>query len=195
MSNLLDNIFINLRVIGKIPPKGRISTTSPGQVNLEEEGYTSKIWRTLTGDSRDKSVKLLTGLANDLTEISDNIISSLYFSRHYEKDCMSMFQVNENTKKSHQLKKLVRELKSCKPGIHNLLNTYNKDVVITSNLEEIEDKFDIQIEKIEKALSCIDNPSSKSNRSVSASISSNYVRKSNDSDDDSDEISMDPFGN
>lgn len=155
MSNLLDNIFINLRVIGKIPPKGKISTTSPGQVKLEEEGYTSKIWRTLTRDSRDKSVKLLSGLANDVTEISDNIISSLYFSRQYEGDKMSMFQINENTKKCHQLRKLARELEACKPGLHNLLNTYSKDILITSRIEEVEDKFNIQIEKITKALKSI----------------------------------------
>jgi hypothetical protein len=167
MSNLLDNIFINLRVIGKIPPKGRISTTSPGQVKLEEEGYTSKIWRTLTGDSRDKSVKLLSGLANDVTEISDNIISSLYFSRQYEGDKMGMFQINENTKKCHQLRKLVRELDACKAGLHNLLNTYSRDVLITSRIEEVEDKFDIQIEKITKALQHIkEDPATKTHTNV-----------------------------
>ena len=155
MSNLLDNIFINLRVIGKIPPKGRICATSPGQVKLDEEGYTSKIRRTLTRDSRNRSINLLRGLANDVTEISDNIISSLYFSCQYEGDRMSMFQVNQNTKKRYQLEKLARELSGCEPGFRNLLNTYDKDILMTSRIEEVEDKFKIQTQKIQSALTRI----------------------------------------
>jgi hypothetical protein len=208
MSNLLDNIFINLRVIGKIPPKGRICTTSPGQVKLDQEGYTSKIWRTVTRDSRDKSIKLLTSLANDVTEISDNIISSLYFSRNYEGDRMSMFQINENTKKCHQLKKLVRELNNCKPGLKNLMNTYNKDILMNARIEEIEDKFNIQIEKIQKALDRIgtssDNPRprQKNNNNIStqsitptytSNIQSGQIDSEESNDDDEESQSIDLF--
>ena len=156
MSKILDNIFINLRVISKIAPKGRISTTSPGQVKLQNEGYATKAWRTLTGDSREKSVKLLLRLANDVTEISDNIIDSLYYSKQYEADHVTMFQMNATVRKCHQLKKLARELGNCEEGLHNLLNTYRKDIHVTANIEEVEDKFNEQIEKINKALKHIE---------------------------------------
>lgn len=199
MSNILDNIFINLRVIARIPPKGRICTTSPGQVQLDEKGYSTKMWRTLTRDSRDKSVKLLTGIANDITEISDNIISSLYFSRHYEKDRMSMFQVNENTKKCHQLKKLVRELTNSKPGLKNLLETYSKDIPIMSSIEEVEDKFNMQVEKIQKALDRINAKNSSDYQKIrpesrqSSKYQNNHSEEEDDSDDDEKSINLDPF--
>ena len=153
MSTVLDNIYINLRVIAKIPEGGKISTTSPGQVTLEDtNNRATKIWRTLTRDSRKKSVKLLMGLANDITEISDNIISSLYYTHQYENDKPSMFQLNDNAKKIHQLKKLVRELQNSVPGFNNLLNTYRKDLNVTAGIEEIVDKVNIQITKIQNTL-------------------------------------------
>lgn len=153
MSTVLDNIYINLRVIAKIPEGGKISTTSPGQVTLEDtNNRATRIWRTLTRDSRKKSVKLLMGLANDITEISDNIISSLYYTHQYENDKPSMFQLNDNAKKIHQLKKLVRELQNSVPGFNNLLNTYRKDLNVTAGIEEIVDKVNIQITKIQNTL-------------------------------------------
>lgn len=158
MSAVLDNIFINLRIIAKIPEKGKIkiSTISPGQVKLEEDNYATKIWRTLTRDSRTKSIKLLMGLFNDVNEFSDNIISSLYYVRQYEHEKITMFQLNENARKCHILKKLVRELTNARPGLKNLASTYRSDPNTISGIEEIEDKIDLQISKIQAALRLID---------------------------------------
>lgn len=158
MSAVLDNIFINLRIIAKIPEKGKIkiSTISPGQVKLEEDSYATKIWRTLTRDSRTKSIKLLMGLFNDVNEFSDNIISSLYYVRQYEHEKITMFQLNENARKCHILKKLVRELTNARPGLKNLASTYRSDPNTISGIEEIEDKIDLQISKIQAALRLID---------------------------------------
>lgn len=158
--SLLDNIFINLKIIAKIPENGRIGTTSAGQVYLEQDKYKTTAIRTLTGDSRDKTVLFLMGLINDITQISDNIISSLYISRNYEKEnannTITLSQLNENARKSHQLAKLVRELKNSKRGISNLYTTYRKDPTITAKLEEVIDKIDLQVEKIDNALHIID---------------------------------------
>lgn len=156
MSTILDNIFINLRVIAKIPENGKISTISPGQVKLEDEGYTTTIWRTLTRDSRTKSIKLLMGLFNDVNEYSDNTISSLYYVKQYENDNLTMFQLNENARKCHTLRKLVRELGNARPGLKNLSNTYKDDPNVIAGIEEIQDKIDLQITKIQAALRLID---------------------------------------
>lgn len=198
MSEILDNIIIDLKVIQKVPPKGRLCTTSHGHVKLEDEGNYAKIKRTINGDSRNRLINRLKSLTSGITEISDNIISSLYFTRHYEGDRMNMFQINENSKKCHQLRKLSKELGECDEGLINLKNTYGKDVRINAELEQIADKFVEQIKKIEKALKLID----EDERILLAKA--NAIKKGDNNDSDSDEtgykpnpfeenISIDPF--
>jgi len=162
--SLLDNIFVNLKIISKVQNEGRISTTNPGQVKLENDGYSTTVWRTLTGDSREETVKYLITLIHDVGEISDNIINSLAISKNTQQENTSMFLLNENSKKCHQLRKLAKELKNSKRGIANLHNTYRKDANVTSKIEEVLDKIDVEIDKIERALFIIDPPESDVNR-------------------------------
>lgn len=189
MSEILDNIIIDLKVIQRVPPKGRLCTTSHGHLKLEVDGNYAKIKRTINGDSRNRLINRLKSLTSGITEISDNIISSLYFTRHYEGDRMNMFQLNENTKKCHQLRKLGKELGECDNGLCNLKNTYGKDVRINAELEQIADKFKEQIKKIDKALTLID----EDERKMLSEAGNNPHPHSQPEHNNDDEISMDPF--
>ena len=152
MMSLLDNIFVNLRIISKIEEHGRIVTTTPGQVKLEKDNYTTTVRRTFSRDSRSKTIRFLAKLIDNVTEISDSIINSLVIEQNQKTSSFKLFQLNENSKKYHNLNKLVRELENSKKGILNLHATYTKDANATSKLEEIIDNIDIQINKIETAL-------------------------------------------
>lgn len=169
--NLLDNIFVNLRIISKIPENGKLSTTSPGQVSLETDSYFSKVWRTLTGDSRNKTVKFLQRLISDATEISDNMINSLIVNKNLSKQNndrvsidVNIYRLNDYNKKLQQLKKLVRELRNSKKGIANLHITYSTDADVTSKIEEIIDKIESQVSKIEKAILLIEKDERKKDK-------------------------------
>lgn len=215
MSEILDSIIIDLKVIQKVPPKGRLCTTSHGQLKLEIEGNYATLKRTINGDSRKKLVDRLKTLTSGITEISDNIISSLYLSRHYERDRLNMWQINENSKKCHQLRKLSRELGECGPGLVNLKNTYEDDVRRIAELDQIQDKFSEQIKKIDNALKWIaeeekkllgglstsPQPSPSALPSQPQSQSQSINRLIDDSEDSSEaqynnsssQISIDPF--
>jgi hypothetical protein len=122
-----------------------------------------------------------------------------------------MFQINENSKKCHQLRKLSKELGECDEGLINLENTYGKDVRINAELEQIKDKFKEQIKKIEKALKLIDEEERKllgkadSSHSSSSTLQPppriNHGVYESDDDSESDNvhrrtregISIDPF--
>lgn len=154
--SLLDNLFVNLRVISKIPEHGRISTTGSGQIKIEDTkalgGWLTTGRRRLTGDSRDESVKVLMQTMNDATELSDNIIDSL---RTDTKDGynLSLAYLNENTRKCHQLQKIAVMLKGSKTGIVNLYTTtYADDANTTARLDEVLDKIDQQHDTIMKVL-------------------------------------------
>lgn len=157
--SLLDNIFVNLRVLSKIPEEGRISTTGTGQIKLEDTktfgGWAATGRRKLTGDSRDEAVKVLMQLINDITEISDNIINSLIVpSSNSTQDAInSIGLLNDNSKKCHQLNKLCVMLRNAKKGIVNMhRTTYSDDINITAKLDEIMDKMDQQNARISEVL-------------------------------------------
>lgn len=160
--SLLDNIFVNLRVLSKIPENGRISTTGTGQIKLEDTkslgGWMATGRRRVTGDSRDECVKVLMQLVNDVTEISDNIINSLVVASHSNTqssspDSGSIGLLNENSKKCHQLNKLCAMLDNANKGIVNLhQTTYNEDVNVTAKLDEVMDKMTQQRGRISQVL-------------------------------------------
>jgi hypothetical protein len=147
--SLLDKIIVNLRIISKIQENGKISTVNPGQISLESEGSLTSFWRTILGDSREKTVAFLIQLVNDVSEISDNILA---FKFILDYDPTNMYQVNERNKKIDSLISLSRQLQNSKKGIINLYNTYKSDASIAAKLEEIIDKIEAQIMKIERSL-------------------------------------------
>ena len=148
--SLLDKIYINLKIISKIQENGKISTTNPGQISIEEDNVSTAIWRTLAGDSRINTVAFLQQLLNNISVTADNMIRSPYF---YDFDITDMYEVNEHNTLLEQLQKLSQELRNSKNGIANLHVTYNDDASISAKIEEIIGKIDSLVNKIEKALS------------------------------------------
>lgn len=160
--SLLDKIIVNLRIISKIQENGKLSTINPGQISLESDGSMTPLWRTILGDSREKTIAFLTQLVNDVSEISDSILCSKYMMQY---DATNMYQVNERNKKIDNLTNLSRQLQNCKKGIVNLYNTYKSDANIASKLEEIIDKIEGQIIKIERSLVMLKEQEKPNNKS------------------------------
>lgn len=164
--SLLENIFVSLRVLSKVPEGGRICTSGDGQIKLEDTtsggGWVATGRRMLTGDSRDETVKCLMRLINNITEISDNIINSLAInvvpSSSDNTTIGSIGIFNENSKKCHTLNKLCTMLKNAARGIANIhRSTYNGDVNITAKLDEILDRMNQQQDRIAKVLDYINS--------------------------------------
>ena len=88
-------------------------------------------------------------LINDAIELSDDRINLLLSQKTQQ---MTPLQRNEHTKHKHEVRKIKIGMNDSKRGINKLLATYNDDANITSKIEEVLDKIDVQIAKIEKAL-------------------------------------------
>jgi predicted nucleotide-binding protein (sugar kinase/HSP70/actin superfamily) len=161
--SLLDKLIVNLRIISKIQENGKISTMTPGQITLEDESLMASLWRTLLGDSREKTVIFLTQLMNDISEISDSILSSKYILTY---DPANIYQVNIRNKHVDQLINLSRQLQNSKKGFVNLHSTYKSDASIASKLEEIMDKIDAQIITIERSLTMLKEQDIQLNKDV-----------------------------
>jgi len=147
--SLLDKCIVNLRIISKIQENGKISTVNTGQICLEDESVMTPVWRTVLGDSRDKTIAFLLQLINDVSEITDSILSSKFIIDY---DSTNMFQVNKRSKHIDDLTNLSRQLQNSKKGFVNLHSTYKCDANIASKLEEIMEKADSLVLTIERSL-------------------------------------------
>lgn len=147
--SLLDKIYINLKIISKIQENGKITTTNPGQISLEEQSLVNALWRTLSGDSRKNTVAFLQQLLNNVDVTANSLIRSPHF---HSFDTNDMYQINEHNMILEQLKKLSQELRGSKNGVANLHITYNEDASISAKLEEILGRIDSLVNKIEKAV-------------------------------------------
>lgn len=170
--SLLDNIFVNLRVLSKIPEGGRISTTGTGQIKLEDTkslgGWVATGRRKITGDSREETVKILMQLVNDVTLISDNIINSLALKSKETNDVNSIGIFNENAKKCYELNKLCTMLKDGKKGVVNLYkSTYSDDITIMAKLDEILDRMVQQHDRISQVLRYVNAAHSRDIETIS----------------------------
>lgn len=150
--SLIDNLIVNLRIISKIQENGKISTVSSGQISLQRDSATTSFWRTITGDSREKTVAFLVQLMDDVTEVTDNILCSKYMIDY---DPTNMYQINERNKRIDQLTNLSRQLQNSKKGVVNLYTTYKKDATNSSKIEGVIEKIDSQVIKIERSLTML----------------------------------------
>lgn len=158
--SLLDKIYINLKIISKIQENGKLTTTNPGQITLEEQTLLNALWRTLSGDSRKNTVAFLQQLLNNVDITTNNLIRSPYFHNF---DTADMYQVNEHHAIHENLKKLSQELQNSRNGIVNLHITYNEDASISAKLEEIMGRIDSLVNKIEKAITFTEKDKKDSN--------------------------------
>ena len=147
--SLLDKIYINLKIISKIQENGKITTTNPGQITIEEQTLINAFWRTLTGDSRKNTVAFLQQLLTNVDVTTNNLMRSPYFHSY---DSTDMYQITEHNTIMEQLRKLSQELRNSKNGVANLHITYNDDASVAAKLEEVMARIDSLVNKIEKAI-------------------------------------------
>ena len=152
--SLLDKIYINLKIISKIQENGKITTTNPGQITIEEQTMLNAFWRTLTGDSRKNTVAFLQQLLTNVDVTTNNLMRSPYF---HSFDNTDMYQITEHNTIMEQLRKLSQELRNSKNGVANLHITYNDDASVAAKLEEVMSRIDTLVNRIEKAITFSEN--------------------------------------
>jgi hypothetical protein len=139
-----DKLFINLRILSKIPKNGRISRSSDGIVSIENDNaYGSKlqqaIRRFFTNDSRKQSVFEINSIINECIEYLTTLSNSKYMNENiWKTDSDSVANSREQYKRiCEELGLVLVELTSSKIGIDNLKFTYANDVNIASQLDVV----------------------------------------------------------
>ena len=127
MESMIHNYLVRLRIIAKIPARGRLDTTQ-NDLNIYYDNMINWIWRKFQGDGKEHAVKYLIDLYREINSFSDQL----------------MYNINTETtdinrrKKISLLVSLSEKLKESLTGIRHLIETYKEYIKIVSLLECIE---------------------------------------------------------
>ena len=149
MANLLENHLINLKVISKIPADTKVSVV---EGNVVKDNFSSfqPILRFITGDSRKRTVEVITNTVNSTIDSSENMCESIYFQSDQRKH--TVYEYGRFKELYDNLRDISIALNGSKRGITNISQTYADDDVIVSALERLLERIDASVSKIQNLL-------------------------------------------
>jgi len=153
MNQIIEKNLVQLKIIGKIPEDGKISTSNG--ISIEKNTILHRALRTLRSDSRHESVKMIKDIIFDTVDITNNMIQSRFLNIYNIKDAehITHFEIEEFNKIFLLLKQYIQELKNVIVGLRHLQDTYQKDADISSKIEVYLDHIRYQIVQVEQKLS------------------------------------------
>lgn len=153
MNQTIEKNMIQLKILGKIPNSGKLSTSHG--ISLENKSIFQGLFRTFRHESRQESIKAIKEIIFDTVDITNNMINSRFVNIFLikEKDEVTQFEKEEYNRVFLLLKQYSQELKNSMIGLKHLQETYSNDVDIISKLEVIFDHIRYQIVQIEQKLS------------------------------------------
>ena len=153
MKELLRCNSINLRILSKVKPSGRIGTQ--GKIlNIEKCHVLQGVWRFLNRDSRIETVGSIRSVIQIAVELSGCIVGSKIFvdGMKSEIDAENGPSTLEYKQKLRQLQELKAHLEGAVGGIRNLMQGYSNDEHVVSELEVIVQTVREQVEVISDTL-------------------------------------------
>ena len=153
MKELLRCNSINLRILSKVKPSGRIGTQ--GKVlNIEKSHVLQGVWRFLNRDSRIETVESIRSVIQIAVELCGCITGSKVFvdgmtGELQAEDRPAMIEYKQ---KLRQLQELKSHLDGAIGGIRNLMQGYSSDEHVISELEVIVQTVKEQVEVVEDTL-------------------------------------------
>lgn len=125
----LSRIIFNLETVGKLQ-RNQVLNTCSEYINIDDISYSTTITRTLTGDSRDKSISRVDMCIKLACEFAERILESKYLTiyadilkyKEITADSCDHFDIRVNW-----LKRICSALSCSMVGLNNMMLTYEKD--------------------------------------------------------------------
>lgn len=125
----LSRIIFNLETVGKLQ-RNQVLNTCSEYVNIDDISYSTSLTRTLTGDSRDKSISRVDMCIKLACEFAERILESKYLTiyadilkfKEITADSCEHFSIRVNW-----LKRISSALSCSLLGLNNMIVTYEKD--------------------------------------------------------------------
>lgn len=147
--DVINNKYItNLKIISKINVNEKIYINNDQFIIVERNSTLLSLIRSLYGENRYKNIDQLSDIYNNIFSFINNQLNSKYLSisklTNIEEDIY--FEIIS------QLENICTELKNSISGLDSLKKTYNNDILIDSQLDDLITRIDAIISKVQKKI-------------------------------------------
>ena len=152
--NSPDEILLNLKIIGCIKKKDRISKNTDEILEIESNDWLQPVRRWWFCRSRNETINNIKKIIQTSFDITDRTLDkengqSTPDTTFYNNKSNNLYFNEEN---SNLLQRFVIEMKNANKGLANLKITYSDDVRIVSEIDILLEQLALRIEKISSIL-------------------------------------------
>ena len=151
-----DKTLLNLKIISQIKPNTKIKQLREGTVDIENITKYTAIKRFISNENREKNIKYIDDIIEDVIQKCNNITSSRIFSKSSLKDLQSSFIISKlDTEYNNQykiLEMIYNDLVLVPDSLKNLKQVYITDKKTCSKLDLIIQKVILHTNNIQKRL-------------------------------------------
>ncbi len=145
----LDKLLLNLKIIGCVPPHGRIRRAQSGLIAIEEPSMYASIKRFLFKEGRRSTVDEINQIMNTASEKSQDLMTSKFME--LEEDRHPKFN-DEYQKVYESIVLLEKDLQGAVTGIENLKMTYHNDPMVLSEMDMILSRAHLLIARLRQSI-------------------------------------------
>jgi hypothetical protein len=161
----MDNILLNLKIIGSIREKDRLSKDENDVLEIENNDTLQGVRRWWLGRSRRETLNAIRKVIQGSFRITD---STLEQEQSRRKTVPTFYRNKKGSQYFHEdnsnlLQRFLIEMTNSLRGLDNLKQTYSDDVAIHSEINILKEQLELRIKKINSILK-IDIDMCKSNQ-------------------------------
>lgn len=147
IDNSPDGILLNLKIIGCIKKKDKVSKNEDNILEIENNDYLQSFRRWWFSRSRNETITNIRKIIEASFDITDKTLDK---ERTNSVNCDNNHSKRQyfDEENSNLLQRFVLEMKNASKGLDNLKITYNDDTRIVSELDILKDQLGLRIEKI-----------------------------------------------
>ena len=143
-------ILLNLNILSQIRENEKICCDKDSIAIDTSSSIIQSFQRFFKGDSREKTISLITKIIEDSLKFTDNILNS-----EIENKTETTYFAETNSSLLHRF---LLNMQNAIRGLENLRITYNTDIPMQSKVNLLVERLQMRVEKINRLLKiCIDS--------------------------------------
>ena len=150
----IENILLNLKIIGSIREKDRLSKDTNNVLEIENNDTFQPVRRWWLGRSRRETLNSIRKVIQGSFTITDRTLDQEQSKQKHT----PTFYNNQNSNRyfhednSNLLQRFLIEMTNSLRGLDNLKQTYNDDITIHSEINILKEQLELRIKKINSIL-------------------------------------------
>ena len=144
-NNNIEQIILNMKIIGSIQKKDKLSKNDDSVLVIESNDILQSLRRWYFKRGRDDSIKDIKKIINSCFDITDQTLENENTNGDINKPYF-------NEENSCLLQRFLVEMNGAGRGLNNLKDTYSNDIKVISEIEILKEQLDLRIKKINSLL-------------------------------------------